>query len=256
MVKLLLAHGAEDANPFWVFIALSNGNTETVKAMTSAAFADNLVEKKKDLNLKSIDEIDFKVFLSRLEYKLGQDFKDHINIICSQVLNELGDESDYLPPLDLLINQKELQNFSSETSDNVKSLINYYIDSIEKHFSPEEFSKFSDDIKYLFEINAAAEQREEALTPARIQELKEMVYQTNLKILESQIGSADNDLVGMIIQQLFPQEFAQAEERGIMRLEDHNVALQDIDLAVEGAAAEDLDLTGQAEHIGCQCIVS
>ena len=57
MVKLLLAHGAEDANPFWVFIALSNGNTETVKAMTSAAFADNLVEKKKDLNLKSIDEI-------------------------------------------------------------------------------------------------------------------------------------------------------------------------------------------------------
>ena len=245
MVKLLLAHGAEDANPFWVFIALSNGNTETVKAMTSAAFADNLVEKKKDLNLKSIDEIDFKVFLSRLEYKLGQDFKDHINIICSQVLNELGDESDYLPPLDLLINQKELQNFSSETSDNVKSLINYYIDSIENHFSKEEFSKFSQDIKYLFGINAAAEERE-ALTPARIEELKEMVYQTNLKMLESAISSKDGiDVLGMIIQQLVPQEYAQAEEGGMMGLEGHDVtapaAEEEAQLDVAGQASEEED---------------
>ncbi|MDG1436929.1 MAG: hypothetical protein P8P83_04040, partial [Rickettsiaceae bacterium] len=80
----------------------------------------------------------------------------------------------------------------------------------------------------------------EALTPARIEELKEMVYQTNLKMLESAISSKDGiDVLGTIIQQLVPQEVAQAEEGGIIRLEDHNAALQDLDLAGEGAAEED-----------------
>ena len=203
-----------------------------------------MAEKKTDLNLESIDEINVEVFLSRLEYRLGQDFKDHINIICSQLLQP-EDESDYLPPLDLLINQKELQNFSSETSDNVKSLINYYIDSIENHFSKEEFSKFSQDIKYLFGINAAAEERE-ALTPARIEELKEMVYQTNLKMLESAISSKDGiDVLGMIIQQLVPQEYAQAEEGGMMGLEGHDVtapaAEEEAQLDVAGQASEEED---------------
>ncbi|MDG1436923.1 MAG: hypothetical protein P8P83_04010, partial [Rickettsiaceae bacterium] len=86
----------------------------------------------------------------------------------------------------------------------------------------------------------------EALTPARIEELKEMVYQTNLKMLESAISSKDGiDVLGMIIQQLVPQEYAQAEEGGMMGLEGHDVtapaAEEEAQLDVAGQASEEED---------------